>query len=537
MTKKKIIRSFVSFIVIVLLIIFSLHFYIKKNSSEIFITYLTRFLNKNGAFYKVEHNYIDIDLVGGQILLKNVKISFDEDQLRRSGIRCKFFFKATIPLLSITGISYLDFIMFRKIKADRIYLKKGKLKLYTLSDSNNKNNVPEKTVDAASVSLEELNIEDTDIDFFTQLESRPKSGLRRISLDTGKIQYTTGKTPGNNFKERLPEIKFKADSSFFEFKKTGYRADTGRINFSSFGPSASIREFRYGPSTSKSINKLMSERGSYHQISTSEISLKNIDEKELIKNNRFHVQQLYFQKPEINIFRDRNIKRKISSSGKKLPQQIFRESGIKVEVDLIKMDMGKISYSEIAPREKRAELIYFTSVNLSLKNLSNFPEVLETGRESFISLYADLMGKSKLNAKIVIPVNNRMDAFSFSGTLERTDPRILKSYLKRNVRIRIDRGTLDHMGFAVKADRNTASGIMNLGYRNFRVTLLRKKDLSRKSRFSSFLANTLTYKNNPTKKGGKLREGKIYFKREIKSSIFNYMWNCILSGIKSSIKI
>ncbi len=115
----------VSIIVILFLLILSIHLYLKKNSSEIFKSYINKFLDNRGSIYKIDHNSIDIDLLGGQLLLKNLKISFNEEELKRSGQKKKMLLKASIPLLSIKGISISDIFFFRKISAERILLKKG----------------------------------------------------------------------------------------------------------------------------------------------------------------------------------------------------------------------------------------------------------------------------------------------------------------------------------------------------------------------------------------------------------------------------
>jgi len=137
----------------------------------------------------------------------------------------------------------------------------------------------------------------------------------------------------------------------------------------------------------------------------------------------------------------------------------------------------------------------------------------------------------------MIPVNNKADRFSFLGSLAKTDPSVFNRFLKRNVKVKIDKGKLNYMKFNVQADKNIASGSMKVSYNNLHLTVMRKKSSGRKSRFGTFLVNTLTHKNNPTRKGRKIRTGKIHYKREVKRSIFNYMWKCLLTGIKSSIKL
>lgn len=537
LSKFGIIRIFVYLSIIIVLFIFSLHYYVKSNSSEIFESYISGILNKKGNIYKIDHNQVDIDLLGKQIILKNIEISFDREQLKSSGINHKFLFNAKIPYLSITGISYFDLILFRKIKADRIHLKMVNLRLYNLQGAPDKDKSLKKQKRISSISLGRITVEDTNVELYTQFNSSPKIGMENILVDSGKIIYDPEKTPGENFSKGAPDLTFTTGNSFFVFKKTGYKAETGSIRLTTSNSSISLKNFKYAPSTEKIRRRITSSKGSFHRFNISEINLKNIDLDELKMNERIRASELYIKSPEIYILRNRNIPGKAKKRKKRLPQQRFRESNLKVDLKLIKLNNGIIKYSEIAPGERIAESIFFTEVESSLNDITNFPEILKTGKESLISVSAELMGKSTLKGKIVIPINNKENKFSFSGSLEKTNTHIFNNFLKRNIRVLINSGEISHLSFAAKADAGKASGKLFLGYRNLKVTLLRKNDPSRKSKFRTFLANTLIYRNNPTKKWRKIRTGKIVYERKVKGSIFNYMWKCILSGIKSSIKI
>ncbi len=517
------------------LFLFSFHLYLKKNSSVIFKSYMDKFLNNSGSIYRTEHNSIDIDFLGGQIVLKNLKISFDENKLKDSTIKKKMLLKASIPLLLIKGISISDLIFSRRIKAERIFLKKGKFKLYIFREKVEEKEVITGPVKLPAISFGGIVIEDTDIEFFTEISSTPKSGLRGINLDTGKVEFDPEKTPVENFGRKSPTIQLYIRDSFIVFKNSGYKAETGFIRYGSAGSSISVKNFKYAPATREVQKEVLAKRGKFHRITIPEMNLKNIDIKELSETERLRAGQLYLNNPDIYIFRNRNVKGKIKNNTKKLPQQILREAGLKVDLKLIRIKKGYIKYSEIAIGEKRSESLIFTELASSFYDVSNFHEIQKTGKESEISVSTRVMGNSLLKGKIMIPVNNRADRFSFSGSLSGTNLFVFNKYLKRNVRIRIDKGKLNYMTFSVQADKNRASGSMKLSYSNLHVTLLRKKNSARKSRFGTFLANTLTHKSNPTKRGKDLRVGKILFERKVKRSIFNYMWKCLLAGIKSSI--
>jgi hypothetical protein len=50
----------------------------------------------------------------------------------------------------------------------------------------------------------------------------------------------------------------------------------------------------------------------------------------------------------------------------------------------------------------------------------------------------------------------------------------------------------------------------------------------------NFAANDLIVNNDNPTKSGKLKTGAIYFERKKESSIFNFLWKSIFSGLKST---
>ena len=530
-------RLAVSVVISLSLLILSLHLYLKKNSSEIFRSFAEKLLNSRGSIYKIDHNSVDIDLLGEQVVVKNLEISFDEEKLKRSGLKKSMFLKASIPLILISGISISDLVIFHKISADRILLKKGKFKFYLFKQNKTKKKHPHKSHTGPVISLGGIVMEETDIEFFTDISTSPKSGLTGVDLDIGKVEFSPTKKAGKKFNGKIPRLKFNINNSFIFFKKSGYKVETGSIRFGSTDSSVLLKDFKYEPSSEKILRTKILQKGRYHHFDISEINLKNIDIKELAYNGRFRAGQLYLYNPNMYFFRNRNIRRMQTVNAKKLPQEIFRKAGLKVDIDLIRIKRGEIKYTEISPGERMGESLLFRELETSIHDVSNFPEILRRGKESEISISTRVMGKSLLKGRIMIPVNNKADKFSFSGSLAKTDPSDFNRFLKRNVKVKIDKGKINYMKFSVQADKNSASGSMKLSYNNLHLMVMRKKSSTRKRRFVTFLANTLTYKNNPTRIGRKVRTGKIHYKRVVKSSIFNYMWKCLLTGIKSSIKI
>ena len=72
-----------------------------------------------------------------------------------------------------------------------------------------------------------------------------------------------------------------------------------------------------------------------------------------------------------------------------------------------------------------------------------------------------------------------------------------------------------------------------------KIDLLNKKKTDslqvEKRGLFSMVANSIIENSNPKRKGGFVREGRVYFERNIYKSVFNFWTLSVLSGIKSTL--
>jgi hypothetical protein len=89
----------------------------------------------------------------------------------------------------------------------------------------------------------------------------------------------------------------------------------------------------------------------------------------------------------------------------------------------------------------------------------------------------------------------------------------------------------------VLANDDESSGKLIFYYNNLKV-MVEKQDEKTWSKIKTgvinFAANDIIVNNDNPTKSGKLKTGTIYFQRKKQSSIFNFLWKSIFSGLKST---
>jgi hypothetical protein len=118
------------------------------------------------------------------------------------------------------------------------------------------------------------------------------------------------------------------------------------------------------------------------------------------------------------------------------------------------------------------------------------------------------------------------------------DLTLINAMLSYQMPAKIESGQLKKMLIPlVRANDNEASGKLIFYYNNLKVLVeSREKTTWNKIKTGviNFAANNLVVNNDNPTKSGKLKTGTIYFQRKKESSIFNFLWKSIFSGLKST---
>jgi len=112
---------------------------------------------------------------------------------------------------------------------------------------------------------------------------------------------------------------------------------------------------------------------------------------------------------------------------------------------------------------------------------------------------------------------------------------ILNPVIEPLASVSIRSGRVNRFEFNFSADRMKSTGSLLLGYDNFRISVLEKKNGGTKeSKFASFIANSLLLRSkNP--RGKELLPDEINYHRDQKRADINYWWKSVFSGVKNTL--
>lgn len=483
------------------LLLFSLHALVDLFSRDIFALLVKHLEKKSAGLYTIKYDGVDLDFFHQRIEVSGLSIESGPGTAagRPSGqVRRLPMIKARIPFLKLEGLSIFQLLVRGRLQVDRLVMK-GK----------------ELTVSRADKlgHLEPV--------FEWQEAELKLSGVKTKPY----FSFAGGEA-------RLEAPAFFSADGFYIIKAQEMMLLHGR--------SASSLSFQAAEMTPRySKYRFSREKG----FRTNWLSLKmdrlystDIDFTELMKNRRFYCRNLTVERPQFDIFRDRRVPKSPQARARKFPQQWLREMKFKLRIDRLAITQGSLVYSEQEINEKKAGMMFFTDFKATVKNVVNFPEVLEEKPSLAMTVSTRAMGKGPLNIKLVMPITDKKNAFTLSGSLGAMDMKAFNVMLVPNVHVRVDRCAIDKIVFRATGDNHAARGKMTFLYQNLKVSLLRPQEAGKhqKRGIPSLLANIIIRSHNP-RPGRPLRLGKIYFVREQPLSFFSYIGEMLLTGIKSTI--
>lgn len=515
---KRIVRFLSVSIILIAFILLAVHILVDLLEDEIFDYFVKRIERKSGGHYSIKYDIVNLDFLGGVIYTKNLVVTPGKEGR----------FKITLPVLKIEGISLPGLILSNSLYIDKLYVKKGEVVIIKTKNPDNK--PKKKSKPLIPILIKNLDVEKASLKLTAPGKETPILTIPEVSLLFSKLRVSS---EAISFKSGQSTLKRPA----FDFPDGFYSLKVREVHFSKSKASLSLDSLELIPKYKRyQFSRKRGYRTGRLSLKIDKIIFENINFNDLFKDQRFCSGLLTVKNPQLDIFRDKRLPKRLRRKPKKFPQQLLRELKFKLKIDDIKISDGNISYTERAPMSRRSGRLFFTGIQADLKNVTNYPGLLEKKTSAVLTAAAKVMGKGDLRVTITMPINNKRNRFTFSGRLGKMDMRALNSMLVYNANVRVDRGTVRSLDFSARADNNFAQGDVKFLYKNLKVSVLKKKSQYKKKKRTlvSFLANIILHEDNP-KPGKSVRVGKIFFKREEPIPFFGYMWKSLLTGIQSSI--
>jgi hypothetical protein len=182
--------------------------------------------------------------------------------------------------------------------------------------------------------------------------------------------------------------------------------------------------------------------------------------------------------------------------------------------------------------------MFFSELNGHITNISNHKELRGDNDIMEMDASAKLMGKGLAKINVTYALESDIGRFRLKGSMGPMDLTALNEMIEPEAKVSLKSGKLNRLDFNILGNDDSGEGDLIVRYEDFEIELLNRdyeKDRNIFRRLGAFVANKVIIKSTNPQKNGDLREGKVYFERLKNKSMFNYWWQLILSGLKSTV--
>ncbi len=179
-----------------------------------------------------------------------------------------------------------------------------------------------------------------------------------------------------------------------------------------------------------------------------------------------------------------------------MPQDIFQKLTKAISIDSVKIENGKLSYTELVGKEANEAKISFDSLHAVVTGLSeDWPNKNIEG-EVLAQAHARLMGKGIVDAQFVWKESLR-DTFSFEGKLGSMNFEQVNEMTKNAAGALFRGGLIDSLVYQGAGNRDGAAGLFEMQYKNLDLELTKKRT-DEPNKLLSKLLNMIIKRDNPT---------------------------------------
>lgn len=274
-------------------------------------------------------------------------------------------------------------------------------------------------------------------------------------------------------------------------------------------------------------------------------SISNINWIRLFSDKNFFADHVLINSPDIYIFRDKRVPSKYKYVA--LPAMLLREMTFPFSIPVIEIENGKIIYEEITLKTLEKIQLPFYDLRATIYHMSSDSLYLLSQPIMSIEAKASIFDSVKTEITYTANTLNPNNVFSLKGNMQSFSATLLNRCITPATHVIIDDGIVNGIHFKFTANENVANGIIDMDYKDLKLTVLEKdnKDKPKRSELKSFIANIFVRNQDPKVKNNirgnaskaHQQNGKIHFERRKDRFIFNYWWNAFKSGVTSTVVI
>ncbi|MGN6569117.1 MAG: hypothetical protein ACTHJ0_14245 [Flavipsychrobacter sp.] len=330
------------------------------------------------------------------------------------------------------------------------------------------------------------------------------------------------------------------DSFIYKKERMLYNISMGKIDFETQKHKLAIKNFNLACAVSKDeFYRIQGHQKEIYHLHFPSIVFEELNWKKMLNNNQLLAESVQLKDPAIHVYLSRIPPPNTQSKLGKYPHQLLHKLGLKVAIKQIKINNGKVGYTEVNDKTHKAGDVKFDAVNGTVYNVTNIDSLVAQNKTCTIALAGKLYGSSNINAtfKLLLPDTNGY--FTMDGHLNSLDAAQITNTTKALALAEVQSFHVSNMSMHVEGNQYEGKGHFTIPYSNLKIVLQRVDSSGAKRKLNdkpivSFLANTIVFYSDNPAPGQELRSVDTYLKRDPQKSFFSLIWKNIYQGLEKT---
>lgn len=260
-----------------------------------------------------------------------------------------------------------------------------------------------------------------------------------------------------------------------------------------------------------------------------------VDVARLVRRSGLRARRIDVGSLVIAVHSDKRLRPRPGAPPPVMPPELLRDASVPIAVDTVRVEDGRVEYSERTAAATRPGRVGFEEVDATFLNVANDTSRVGPDSPAVLRTTARLFGAGRLRAEFRFPVVSRGLDFTFSGELGEMDLRSFNDMFVPVDGIRVQGGDLERLAFEARVRDGTATGSVRGRYRDLD---LEKVDPESGGQSLSDVVESLVMDaeiraDNPPSDDEEARTGTIENRRGARDPFFYFLWASLRSGLLS----
>ena len=310
-----------------------------------------------------------------------------------------------------------------------------------------------------------------------------------------------------------------------------FTVSTGQRKVSAEGISLTSRVSKYDYAS------FIGHQVTWQNLEDLDVTIDSLDVTSFLNEQHINASKVTISGGHLDLFRDKEYPFP-EDQRRSLPQTALRNLEPNITVDSVDIRDFSLEYRERQASDRPEGFITVDSINASFSRITNDSAMLRENRYVKAKAEGVLYDQGRLTLNINFDMIDPDDKFDWSLNFTSMPAEDFNQILEEAAYVSIASGNIKSINMTSQADKDYALGKMRFLYNDLKVSAINKRNMKTGGMgpgILSFFANTFVVKKNNPNARVFVRTGDIYFERDEKRIIFDYLVKTALNGVVASI--